>query len=346
MGGTLHDIGGKRMQGRMEHGSLALVTGGSGVLGRALTLALHRRGLGVRVFDLARPPTTRTRVEFVQGDVSDEEAVSEACRGCSVAFHLAGRMPQAHLSEEGFRAVNVDGTRHVAEGCVRHGVATLVFASTIEIYGPQRRFPLREDSPKRFTGIYSRNKWECERLLRAYQARHGLRVSMLRMPMILGTGFYHERSVIEMMRRIRRNRPLPLPGGREIPFTAVAATDAAAAFLAAAEREAAVGEPFNITAGPGEPTRALFARFIRAVGSRSRVVPIPRWLLASGIALAVRMNRPLPHLNTPVELLPFALTGGDYDITKARNLLGYAPATDCLAALVETYRDLASRNLI
>jgi len=334
------------MHGALGPGSRALVTGGSGVLGRALTRALCDRGVEVRVFDLAPPPPTQGTVRFIRGDVACNEAVCEACRACSAVFHLAGRMPQARLSEEDFWAVNVDGTRHVAEGCVRHGVPTLVFASTIEIYGPQKRFPIPEDAPKRFTGIYSRNKWECERLLRTFRARHGLRVSMLRMPMILGAGFYHETSVIEMMRRVRRNRSLPLPGGREIPFTAVAATDAAAAFLAAAERKEADGEAFNVTAGRGEPTRALFSRFIRAVGSRSRVVPVPRWIVAGAIALAVRMNRPLPGLDTPVELLPFALTGGDYDIAKARTLLQFAPRADCLTALVETYRDLTRRNVI
>jgi nucleoside-diphosphate-sugar epimerase len=250
------------------------------------------------------------------------------------------------LSEEGFRAVNVDGTRHVAEGCVRFKVPALVFASTVEMYGPQRNFPIREDAPKLFTGIYSRNKWEGERILRTYRSRHGLRVSMLRMPMILGTGFYHEKSVFEMMRRVRRDRPLPLPGGPDVPFTAVAATDAAQAFLLAAEREEADGEAFNITAGRGEPTRAFFTRFARALGSRSRVIPVPRWIVAPGIALAVKLNRPLPLLDTPAELLPFALTGGDYDITKAMERLGYCPRTDCLTALVEMYQELARRDAI
>lgn len=334
------------MKHRLEEGSRVLVTGGSGVLGRAATRALLDRGVKVRVLDLTPPPAEPGDVEFVRGDVSHAGVVHDACRGCAAVFHLAGRMPQARLSPEGFHAVNVEGTRHAADGCVRHGVPTLVFASTIEMYGPQKTFPVREDAPKLFSGEYSRNKWASERLLRACRDRHGLRVSMLRMPMILGAGFYHEKSVLEMMRRVRRGRPLPLPGGPEIPFTAVAATDAARAFLLAAERDEADGEAFNITSGRGEPARALFNRFARAVGSRSRVVPVPRWIVAPAIALAVRFDRPLPLVDTPAELLPFALTGGDYDIAKAGERLGYHPRTDCLTALVELYRHLASRGLL
>lgn len=316
----------------------ALVTGGSGVLGRHLAAALLRRGVTPRIFDPVSPATDLGSVEFVRGDVSDAEAVAKACRGCAVAFHLAGRMPQARLSEEGYRRVNVQGTRNTAEGCRRHGVPALIFASTIEIYGPRTDFPIREDTPKSFTGIYSRNKWECEGILREYGKRHGLKVAMIRMPLILGPGFYHEKAVLEMMRRVRRGRPLPLPGGPEIPFTAVAASDAAEAFLAAWERPEADGEAFHIAAGRGEPARALFARFARTVGSTSRIVPVPRWVMAPAIRLAVRFDRPLPLVGTPAELLPFALTGGDFDIAKAERLLDFRPRKDCLTALVETYR--------
>lgn len=324
----------------------ALVTGGSGVLGRHLTQTLLSRGMKVRVFDLAAPPQRPEGVEFVKGNVCDADSVYEACRGCSAAFHLAGCMPQARLSREGFLRVNVGGTRNVAEGCTRHGVPALIFASTIEIYGPQTDFPVHEESPKLFTGIYSRNKWECEQMLLEHRKQHGLKVSMMRMPMILGAGFYHEKSVLEMMQRVHRDRPLPFPGGPEVPFTAVAASDAADAFVAAFESREADGEAFNVSAGRGEPARAFFSLFIKTVGSSSRIVKIPRWLMAVLIPVAVKLDRPLPLVQTPAELLPFALTGGDYDISKARRILGYEPKKDCISALVETYHWVLEQGLI
>ena len=317
------------------------------MLGRHLAAALLDRGIEVRILDLTSPPRELDSAEFVKGDVREAEAVFEACSGCSVVFHLAGRMPQARLSEEGFRQVNVEGTRNLAEGCLRHRIPVLIFASTIEIYGPQADFPIHEESPKLFTGMYSRNKWECEEMLRGYRKQHGLRVSMMRMPMILGAGFYHEKSVLEMMRRVHTGKRLPLPGGRlDIPFTAVAASDAASAFVAAFDRREADGEAFNISAGRAEPTRDVFSRFIAAVGSQSRIVTMPRWLMSPFISIAVRLDMPLPLVNTPAELLPFALTGGDYDISKAQRILGYQPQKDCLSALVETYHWVLEQKLI
>ena len=326
--------------------SRALVTGGSGVLGRQIAGALLERGTAVRILDRASPPPGLEKAEFIMGDITDADRVDEACRGCSVVFHLAARMPQAFLSDEAFYEVNVSGTRHIIDGCTRHGVPVLVFASTIEIYGPRTDFPVREDAPKLFTGVYSRNKWECEQMLHKARERHGLHVSMLRMPMIVGPGFYHEKSVLEMMRRVRRGKPLPLPGGPDIPLTIVAASDAANAFLAAAERKEADGKAFNIASGRGEPTRAFFSRFINAVGSRSRIVPIPRWIMSPVVSLSVRLGKPFPLVGTPAELLPFSLTGGDYDISCAREHLGYAPKKDCLTAMVEVYNWLQERSLI
>jgi len=317
----------------------ALITGGSGVLGRHVAEALLARGTPVRILDLRAPPAgLASRVEFVRGDITDSSVVEGACTGCAVVFHLAGRMPQARLGEQGFYRVNVQGTRCVAEACVKRGVPVCVFASTIEIYGPQKAFPITEEAATLFTGAYSRTKWQCEKMLLEYRSRHGLKVALLRMPLILGPGFYHEKAVLEMMRRVRQGRVLPLPGGPEIPFIAVAASDAAEAFIRAWQNERADGQVFNIAAGRAEPSRRFFSAFIEAVGSRSRIVPIPRWVIAPLVSVAMRLDAPLPFVGTPAELLPFALTGGDYDISKARSLLGYCPEKDCLAALIETYR--------
>jgi nucleoside-diphosphate-sugar epimerase len=323
----------------------AIVTGGSGLLGRHLTGALLDRGFNVRIFDMTLPPKGLEHVEFVKGDVSDAEAVMEACRDCTVAFHLAGRMPQARLSKEGFWRINVGGTKNVAEACLRHRVPALIFASTIEIYGAQKDFPIHEESPKLFTGIYSRNKWECEQMLLEYRKNHGLKVSMMRMPMIMGAGFYHEKAALSMMRRVRDGKPLPLPGGPDIPFTIVAATDVADAFIAAFETKEANGEAFNISAGPAEPTREFFSCFIKAVRSTSRITQIPHWIMPPLVYLAVKLDISLPMTDTPAELLPFSLTGGDYDITKARNILGYNPKKTALAALVDTYHWVLEQKL-
>ena len=171
-----------------------LVTGGSGVLGRAVIRELLDHGVKVRVLDLKAPPAELGReVEFAKGSVLDAAAVDRAMSGIEVAHHLAASMPQADLTPRGFWEINVGGTLNVAAAAIKARARRMVFASTIEIYGLQYReeFPVTEESEKRFTGIYSRNKWECEKRLLALREEHGLEVVFPRMPMIFGPGFSH-----------------------------------------------------------------------------------------------------------------------------------------------------------
>jgi nucleoside-diphosphate-sugar epimerase len=150
-----------------------LVTGGSGVLGRALISKLLEQGREVIVYDLKPPPQVHPKLVFIEGDVRDKQKVTKACKGCEIVFHLAAKMPQARLSEEGFYDINVRGTLNVADACVKNKVRRLVFASTTEIYGPQEiSTPLDEEAPKLFTGPYSRNKWECEKRLLEYWKKY------------------------------------------------------------------------------------------------------------------------------------------------------------------------------
>ena len=315
---------------------MKLVTGGSGVLGRALVEKLLEAGEPVRVYDLEPPGVHGDRVEFVAGDIRNRDQVISACAGCDTVFHLAAIMPQVRVKPAVFREVNVGGTLNVIRGCRTHGVERIVYASTIEIYGPQKDLPLLEDAPKRFTGPYSRNKWECEGHLRRAIKEHGIDAVMLRMPMILGPGFYHEKTTITLLERVRAGKVVPLPAPPEIPYTAVSSRDAATAFLLASRSREAVGESFNISAD-FLPVRRFLESFIAAVGSGSHIVAIPPVLVRPWLRFFEKMNLPPPLINTPPELLPFAMVGGAYDTTKAEKVLGYAPTMTCVEAMAALY---------
>ncbi len=317
-----------------------LVTGGSGVMGRPLLPLLLEEGRRVRVYDLAPPPVEASRIEFVRGDIRDREGVRAAVKGCDLVFHLAAKLPQARSDEAGFRRVNVEGTANVADACVEHGVRRLVFASTAEVYGPQRiTLPLDEDAPKRFTGPYSRNKFECEQLLARRLEEHGLEPVSLRIPMVMGPGFYHEKSVLALLWLARNHLPFPI-SDPEMPLSFVSSEDVARALLLASKSRDAVGGAFNIAA-PDHPRMGPFFRnFLQAAGSRSPVVRIPKGVTASGVRMAKAMARLSGEkfLTTPSELIDYVLVGGAYSIERARRVLGYAPRHTCLDAWLGLHR--------
>jgi nucleoside-diphosphate-sugar epimerase len=315
--------------------SLHVVTGGSGLLGRALAERLLEQGKDVRIYDRKDPPDEiRNHVEFQQGDIRDRDAVVRACAGAEVVHHLAANMPQAKLSARGFWEINVVGTLNACEGVLKHGARRLVYASTIEIYGVHTSFPVKEDSELRFTGIYSRNKWECEGRLLDTRKKQGLEVVFLRMPMIFGPGFWHERSMLTLFWLIHKGWPVPVPGYPDAPWAGVSARDVAQAFFLASKVKEADGEAFNIQAENSPPYVEVLKDVCKLAGSRSRPFLIPPWLVERFVKFIERYD-PLP---TPAELVRFAMVGGDYSIEKAKRILGYKPGLSVAEAIFSAYQ--------
>jgi dihydroflavonol-4-reductase len=319
---------------------MELITGGSGVLGRALMRELLGQGREVAIFDLKEPAGgVPPGAMFIQGSVLDRAAVGRAVKGAEVVYHLAASMPQAPLSPRGFWEINVGGTINVAEAAAQAGARRLVFASTIEVYGlyyPEE-FPVVEEGEKRFTGVYSRNKWECEGRLLALRARTGMEAVFPRMPMIFGPGFYHEPSMMLLFRLIHRGLPVPVTAAPDAPWASVASADAAYGLRLCGEAAGADGEAFNLAAPDAPPCQVALRELIARVGSRSRVLLAPLKLTEFFVDLIERFEEYSP---TPAELVRFALVGGEYGIAKARRVLGYEPRFTAVDAMESAYRGL------
>lgn len=319
-----------------------LITGGSGVLGKALVEAAAREEWHAVLYDL-KPPASDFpgRFSFIHGDIRDKANVQEAVSSCDAVFHLAALLPQAKVGEEIFHEVNVEGTKNVAFACLQSGVKRLIFASTIEIYGAQKiKEPLTEESPKLFTGIYSRNKWECEEFLRELRKTEGLDFAALRMPLILGPGFYHEKTYLMLFNLIHRGLPVCIPA-ENLPFHVLSSYDAACAFFSAAQKDGVSGESFNIAAkdypSVGEALKEFILRVHGGKKRKSPVFGIPMPLVSVFIRLGKLADR-FGVSSTPAELMDYALTGGAYDISKAKSMLGYEPVHSCADALELAYR--------
>jgi len=316
---------------------MKLVTGGSGVIGRALVQKLLKKGENVRVYDLAPLPIKNPNIEFIRGDIKDPKKVLEACKGVDTVFHLAGKMPQARLDEKGFWEINVGGTINIAKASVKNNVKRFLFASTIEVYGPQKiSHPLKETDKKVFTGHYSRNKLECERRLLEFQKKYGLEVSFLRIPMVLGPGFYHEKSTLGLFLMIRYGLPIPVPFA-DIPVCYVSSSDLADAFLLAESNPNAVGEAFNIAAPDYPMAKQFFESLIKSVNSKSKVIIPPKGFVESALKLFKRVSNLLYKSITPSELMDFILYGGAYSIEKAKRVLDYSPKKTVVQSWSDCY---------
>jgi dihydroflavonol-4-reductase len=135
--------------------STVFVTGGTGQTGANVCEQLIERGdevkALVRNLDEARA-LEGIGVELVQGDITDADDVLRAAKGADAAIHCAALLGGASQDIGDFRAVNVDGTRHVLDAGRAHGMRRVVALSTSTFFdltydGPREHAPLLDDSP-------------------------------------------------------------------------------------------------------------------------------------------------------------------------------------------------------
>lgn len=116
--------------GKQKDRMRALVTGGGGFVGRAVTERLISRGATVTTFSRGDyPELAKYGVNHIRGDLADSQSVIEACRGCDIVFHIAARAGLWGPYEQFYRD-NVTATKNVIASCRKAGVRKLVFCSS------------------------------------------------------------------------------------------------------------------------------------------------------------------------------------------------------------------------
>jgi nucleoside-diphosphate-sugar epimerase len=132
-----------------------LITGGSGFIGSALVKRLLAEGCAVRVFDdnsrgaARRLAGVENDIDFIAGDIREANAVTDAVRGVDEVHHLAyvNGTEFFYSAPERVLDVGVKGIINVLDACRKHGVGTLVLASSSEVYQHPERVPTDETAP-------------------------------------------------------------------------------------------------------------------------------------------------------------------------------------------------------
>ena len=292
-----------------------LVTGGNGFLGRSVVSGLAGAVDLVVSTDLALPPEPAPGVVHEVADVTDPAAVADvmARHGVDVVVHLASIVnPGRGMSDELAFRVDVDGTRHVLEACVAHGVGRIVVSSSGAAYGYHADNPdwITEDQPVRGDEAfaYSRHKGLVEGLLARFREEHPeLEQVVLRIGTILG------RTVDNQITALFHRRRLLRIAGSDSPFVFIWDEDLVAIVLRAVTGD--VTGTFNV-AGDGAMTIHDIARELDRP-----VLTLPEPVLRAALAVA----KPLGLTQYGPEQTKFLQYRPVLDNTRLKRDFGFTP---------------------
>ncbi len=316
-----------------------LVTGAPGWLGSRLVARLVTEGERVRC--LVEPgrhaeALTRLDVEQVPGDVRDPSAVTRACSGVAAVLHCAGVVHPPRFAD--YRAIHVDGTRHLLEAAARAGAQRFCYVSSEAAQGYNRDgAALTETGPCHPETEYGRTKRAAELVTLQANRMGAFETVVIRPAMFYGPEQPERRS--RLMRMVASGRP-PLFGSGQNRRSMVYVDNVVDALLVARSRSGIGGELFWIADSATYTTRGFFEAMAEALG----VTLHPR-LLPESLAVGCRIvSRILERLH--VHSLDFHVVGEsprDFfcNNTKALNQLAWTPAVglhDGLRAAVDWWR--------
>src|SRR5688572_10314303 len=142
--------------------SKVLITGGNGLLGRALTPKLIDAGYTVRISSRSpRSSKARPDVEWAQASLETGEGLEAAVAGVDVILHCASDPTK-------LKQVEIEGTRRLLELAKRHNVSNFFYISIIGV----DKVPFK----------YYAAKYEAEQIIKA----SGVPYTILRAPQFYG----------------------------------------------------------------------------------------------------------------------------------------------------------------
>ena len=313
-----------------------LVTGGTGVVGRALLQRLVADGRQVRA--LARSERSRATLrelgaEPLPGDVLDPASVETAARGCSTVFHVAGVNAMCLRNPRPMIRTNVEGSAGTIRAAAAAGVARVVYTSSASAIGEAHGTIGREDSPHRgsYLSNYERSKHLAERRVFETAAETGIEVVAVNPSSVQGPGRAtgSARLLLDVV-----NGRLPVLVDTTISLVDIADC-AEGHFLA--ETRGAPGERL-ILSGATFTIREAVGMLRRIWGLPERVRFAPTWVASAGGA-AIGAGARLVGRDAPVctEAVRALLHGHRYDGSKATRDLGlaYTPAEETIRRTLE-----------
>ncbi len=250
-----------------------VVTGAAGFIGSNLCRVLLEQGAKVTGFDnlySGKMDFIKDLIDnglnFVHGDIRDQQAIEKSTKKCKFIFHLAAQtsVPFSMEKPKEDCEINVVGTLNVLETAKKAG-ARMVFASSCAVYGNPEIRPTPETHRTQPIAFYGLTKLLGESYCRFYHETYNTEIVMLRIFNVYGRNCHG--AIYDFLNKLRKN-----PGKLEVLGTGkqsrdfVYVSDMVDALLKAASTPKAAGQEFNIGTGTTTSVTEIAKMLIELLG--------------------------------------------------------------------------------
>ncbi|MEO5917107.1 MAG: NAD-dependent epimerase/dehydratase family protein [Luteolibacter sp.] len=260
-----------------------LITGGSGFIGSHLVD--HFQGLAeIVVLDNLRSGHRQNlaglEYEFIDGSVTDPEAVGRAMKGVEIVFHLAAMIsvPESMENPRECLKINGIGLLNVLEAAADAGVRKVVLASSAAIYGDNPVVPKCEPMLPEPKSPYAITKLDGEYYLELFRRAGKLDTASVRFFNVFGPRqdpkSAYAAAVPIFMQNALANEDLAIFGNGEQTRDFVHVKDVVSAMVHVATHRDLNGT-FNVGYGTSITVSELANYIIRLSGSSSKIVHFP-----------------------------------------------------------------------
>jgi UDP-glucuronate 4-epimerase len=294
-----------------------LVTGGAGFIGSHLVEALLNAGHAVSVIDdfndFYDPQIKRKNLQPVLAHIrlhsigiGDKDAILHTFseERPETVVHLAARagVRPSIQSPELYLATNITGTFHLLEASKEYGVKRFIFASSSSVYGASGLAPFREDQVLTQTlSPYASTKLAGEHICSHYSYLYHIGVICLRFFTVYGPRQRPDLAIHKFTDLIYRGKPIDVYGDGTARRDFTYIDDIIQGVMASLDHDGAPFDIFNLGESETIELRKVIAEIEGTLEKKATINRLP----------------PVPG-DMPTTYA---------DISKARRLLGYAPAT-------------------
>ncbi|MFV2066804.1 MAG: NAD-dependent epimerase/dehydratase family protein [Pirellulales bacterium] len=309
-----------------------LVTGSTGMVGfRTVQRAVEA---GYRVRAMVRPTSDRALfdgmdVKLFEADMAIPESLPPALEDVDFVVHAG-----AHVGDWGpaetYRAINVFALEHMLTAAEHAGrLKRWIQISSLGIYPARHHYGTDETEQADIEGLdgYTRTKAEAEVVLRRHMDAYQFPAVILRPGFVYGPLDRHV--VPRLINRIASGK-MRLIGDGEKVINNLYVGNLVDAVLLAMEREAMVGETFNLR-DQRLVTRNEYIGTIADYLGKPMPRKVPEWVARTLATVVETVAHARGATHAPMltkARIKFLTLNLDFSIAKAESLLGYHPQVD------------------